>query len=275
MSNDALELRGSFHQKSATAPGPPTLPKGAFVTCVMLESLRDSIRRVAHDWGEPKVTVNPIVSVRYTRTAAKSNRIRKLLTIASEDASDSIVGAKFDPESDPRNPKHIITYCVPMAALDRSIELLNQCVAIIDSNYANRQIDKEQLDEITREGFVKYKSPIPKTTFAQVIRETYFVEDVFIEDGAPDIMEDSFVTLYRTGAKTKDLLRQLGITVTDKQVIGETVRLFPDDYQRLRQNAPYLISMSVEDLSLYGPPDEEDMTGDSEDPEAQAPALPS
>lgn len=258
MSNDALELRGSFHQKSAKAPGPPTLPKGAEVTCKMLEDLRNGIRKAATDWGVPKIAVNPIVSVRYTRTAAKSNRIKRLFTVGSEDASDSIVGAKFDPESNPRKPKHIITYCVSMAALERSIELLNQCIEIINDNFENQLINKEQLDEITHDGFTKYNAPIPKTTFAQVIRDAYFIEEVFVEDSAPDITEESFVTLYRTGITTKELLHQLGIEVGDKQIIGETVRLFPDDYQRLRQDAPYLISMSIEDLSLYGPPDDED-----------------
>lgn len=268
MSNDALELRGTFQRKGATAPGPPTLPKGASVSCQMIESLRDRLKETIEDWGKPKVQVDPIVSVRYIRVAAKSNRIRRLLTVGSEDASDHIVGAKFDPESDERNPKHIITYCVPMDALNRSIELLECCVEIIDAKYKDRTITKDQLDEITREGFAKYKAPIPKTTFAQVIRDVYFVETVYIEEAAPEIIEDSFVTLYKTGIDTKSLLKQLGIEVTDNHIIGETVRLFPDDYLQLRQNAPFLISMSTEDLSLYGPPIDDKDTEEN-DPEVQ------
>ena len=269
MSNDALELRGTFQRKGATAPGPPTLPAGAFVTGEMIETVRDMVLRAIDDWGTPKVSVDPIVSVRYIRVAAKSNRIRKLLTKGSEDASDHIVGAKFDPESDPKNPKHIITYCVPRPALDRTVELLGACIEVINAHCKDRKINKEQLDNITREGFVKYKAPIPKTTFAQVVRDVYFIEDVFIEDAAPEIMEDSFVTLYRTGVETKELLKQLGIEVTDDLIIGETVRLYPEDYLHLKQNAPFLISMSTEDLSLYGPPINDDKEAEAIDPEVQ------
>ncbi|MBQ9022167.1 MAG: S8 family peptidase [Eggerthellaceae bacterium] len=269
MSNDSLELRGTFHRKGATAPGPPTLPAGASVTSEMLEIIRDKVLRAIEDWGTPKVSVDPIVSVRYIRVAAKSNRIRKLLTKGSEDASDHIVGAKFDPKSDPKSPKHIITYCVPKSALNKTVEILGFCIEILDAHFENRRIGKEQLDIITREGFVKYKAPIPKTTFAQVVRDVYFIEDVFIEDTAPEIMEESFVTLYKTGIETKSLLKQLGIEVADDLIIGETVRLYPNDYLHLKQNAPFLISMSTEDLSQYGPPIKGDEDPEESDPEVQ------
>ena len=134
MSNAILELKGSYERKGAMPPGPPSLPKGKSVSANHLEKLRCDLLDCREYWARQQLGIKYLVNARYISTVAKSNRCKRLLAENSDDASESIVGAKFEqiPGSARRNPRHIITYCITPAALDNLNEdvrniFLGQC----------------------------------------------------------------------------------------------------------------------------------------------------
>lgn len=268
MNNDTLVLRGPFERKSASNPGPPTLPANGVVTSQKLLELHDQVVDAAEYWKSLDLGIDPLVCALYTRVAAKSNRITKLLTANSEDASDYIVGAKFDKTLGEDRPRHLITYCVKEQALSKTAELLERCSSFIESEL-DGSINSTQLKEITDNGFAYGNPGMPKTTFAKVVRDSFFIERFFVNKEASAVQDDSFVTLYKTGVETGVLLSKLGIDIPQERIIGTNVLLYPDQYEILREKAPFLIAMSLSNLADYGPGD------DGEDPSDDPSPFPS
>ena len=73
-------------------------------------------------WERQPLGINYLLNARYISTIAKGNRCKRLLAKNSDDASDSIVGARFEqiPGSMANNPRHIITYCIEPRSLDKT-----------------------------------------------------------------------------------------------------------------------------------------------------------
>lgn len=64
--------------------------------------------------------------------------------------------------------------------------------------------------------------------------------------------DKAIVTIYETGTKTSDIMKQLDINFLDVRSIDETTLLLrPDQYKMLLSKAPYLISMAVTDISKF------------------------
>ena len=255
--NDTLLLRGSFETKSASNPGAPTLPTGATVSSEHIQKLYDNLLDVLDFWKKQQLSINPILCARYCRVVAKSNRIRRLLSQGSYDASEFIVGAKFDHSNGEHSPKHVITYCVSLDVLNSSLQILKMCKKILLKNY-NGSINKKQLDKAVQSSSKWSHKQIKKTVFAQVIRDAFYVEEFYVSKDVDSIDNETFVTLYQTGVDTATILRQLGLNVEKERIINEIVRLFPEEYETLRKDAPFLISMSVVDMLQYGPTDGEE-----------------
>jgi hypothetical protein len=196
-------------------------------------------------WRKDTTLENPLVSVYYISVIAKSNRIAGLLANRGKRANDSIVGAKF---ADSNDPKHIITHCVNFEAIDKAIDNLEQCISVLDTDFGG-SIDSITLEKVNRNE-IKYVSSISKTTFAHVVKDTYYVEGFGIEQVVQSSEESAIVTIYETGIPTEELMRRLGINVLDIRSIDKTtLLLMPDQYSLLMQKAPYLIAMTVSDIS--------------------------
>ena len=71
------------------------------------------------------------------------------------------------------------------------------------------------------------------------------MEEVFL-----DVRENMLVTVYQTNVETKELLSRFGITIhNDKMLNDTTLLLEKEEYQRLAEKAPYLISMGIKDFA--------------------------
>ena len=143
--NELLQLKGQFQYGKSNPPGPPKLPKGQEITSRHLRELADNLRDIKAYWTEHAVPFNPLVTVVYGTVVAKSNRIRRILGGASGRASDFIVGARFEGEG--AKAHHEITHCVPMAAVDESIAVLDSCASIVDGQYGGA-IDDAGLERV-------------------------------------------------------------------------------------------------------------------------------
>ena len=237
MSNEILELRGSFDHSAAKNPGPPSLPKGGVVTTDHLTFLRCQLENVSASLQDmTDLGIPIIVSARYIRVIAKSNRAKRLLSKGAEDASSYIVGAKLDNSSNPRDPKHVITYCVPTENIESSIHCLAACEDYIRGHYGP-SINHDEFRQMKNSEFDRKVYGLSKTALMQAIRDSYYIESFFVDEHVPDISKESFITLYDTSIDTKQLLNKLGLDIEPSRIIGRDVRLYDDEYRTLREGS--------------------------------------
>ena len=83
-----------------------------------------------------------------------------------------------------------------------------------------------------------------------MIIDSYFVHSFHIDEITESINERSIVTIYQTDVDTNTLLSKFGIDMINAKKIDETtLRLMPDEIKLIQNQAPYLISMHVKDLT--------------------------
>ncbi len=248
--NNLLQLKGKLSTKGASSPGAPSLPARAVVKQREVVTIADQLSEVRKFWAGQTLPINPLVSVHYKTVVAKSNRIRRLLANHGTSASRYIVGAKF--EGDPKAPNHVITYCVDRSVLDSTIQELHTAADVL--HHLGGSIDGTGLNSINRAGLsaVDKNRGLSKSAFAQIVRDVYYVDrfdvDHIIQS---DWKQASLVTLYDTGRDPVDLLHRIGITdaLSANKIDQTTIRLRPDQYEVLKNKAPYLIAMSLADIS--------------------------
>lgn len=252
--NHILQLKGEFHQKKNTSrPGAPELPAGTSVTVGHLRKLEDDLKQVLNFWLENKLLQNQaLVSAYYRMVVAKSNRIKGLLVQRSDDPNDYVVGAKF---SQGESPKHIITYCVDKDSLKESINRLKKAADIVQREFSG-EIDKEGLLKITDGEMSLPDNSLKKTHFAKVIVDANFVTRFDVDRSADEIDEAAIVSLYDVGEDSQKLLARLGISIGNMRFLErDTFYATPEQFTLLKQRAPYLIAMSVSDLSTLSLPE--------------------
>jgi len=248
--NNLLQLKGHFEQAlSDSKVGAPNLPVGKFVEVSQLEQLQNKLVELKHFWLRENIFPGALISVYYNKVAAKSNRIHGLLSKGSSiTANSSIVGARFTSEG---HPKHIITHYVSMEIIDESIQRLNICIRILKEKFAGI-ISHDIIEKINSKKIPFSSLDIPKTTFLKVIVDAFYVEklDVLVDD--IDLKDDSIITIYKTDVKAKKLMEKIGISLQFARVMDDTtILLRPDEFARLKQKAPYLISMAVTDITQF------------------------
>ncbi|MBM6678153.1 S8 family peptidase [Faecalicoccus pleomorphus] len=251
--NEILQLKGVFEQKDGmNKPGASNIPKDKYVTVRHLYNLRKNLLDVRNFWKNEKLLIKPLISAYYIDVVAKSNRIKGILESGSKKNNDSIVGAKFT-SGDIK--KHIITHCVGDKVLIDAIGNIDKVISIIKENFGD-SISYNDIEEINNnkyEKIFKAKSEfdISKTRFVNIVVDAYYLEKFDVERDTSDLQENAIITLYDTGTKTSDIMRQLDIDFLDVRSIDETtILLKPDQYNKLKSKAPYLISMAVSDISL-------------------------
>lgn len=248
--NEILQLKGAFRQKDANKPGPSTLPTGKHVEIKHLKRLKQDILSVREFWKKETLSINPLISVYYKDVVAKSNRIKGLLENGSKKSNKSIVGAKFTKNG---AKKHIITHCVSHKTFEDAIHNIDATIAIIRDNFGDR-ITYDDIRDINNKKFdhlFSQRDGVSKTRFIHGVIDAYYVEKFGVEKDDSILEENAIITVYNTGTKTSDIMRQLGINVLDIRIMDETtVLLTPEQYGLLKAKAPYLISMAVSDIAL-------------------------
>lgn len=249
--NNTLRLKGKFQTAKAQRPGPPTLPANARVTTDDIEAKVLQLQQVRDFWNKQNTPVNPLVEVHYITVVAKSNRIKRLLSGHGRTPNDSIVGADF--ETIDGRQRHVITHYVTMSAIESTIADLNACKTILERHGGT--INSEELSALTGKGLDKTdaRAGLSKTSFAQILRDVHYVARFDVKTHVKDEKERSLVTIFDTGrnnTETVALLNSLGVDVISASLLDSTtINMTPDQYRKLSQSAPYLIAMSLRDLS--------------------------
>lgn len=245
--NNLLQLKGVFQQGTNNSrPGLPNIPSGKKVEVSQLIHLKKNLIELKRFWINESVIPEALVSVYYTKVAAKSNRIQGLLSKGAQKANSSIVGARF---SEDVIPKHIITHYVPIDVIDESIHRLNACINILNVEF-NGVITHENLKSIISKKITFSSDEIARSNFVYIIVDSFYVEKFDILVDKIDINNDSIITIYKTDLNAKILLGKIGIDLQFNRVIDDTtILLRPDELKLLKQKAPYLISMAVSDIT--------------------------
>ena len=250
--NDLLQLKGRFQHNKARQPGPVELPAWGQVPSEKLRSLSDDLSTTLAYWERTSAPFNPLVSAYYSRVVPKTSRIRRLLG-GSKSASDFIVGAKF--AGDEYDPRHVITYCVDLQIIKDTIELLNKCADVVDKDF-DGCVYPETLKRVNAEGLKTSMVGLTKTAFAQCMRDTCFVERFGVESAPENISGETVVTLYDTGYDSViEFMHDLGFSIEPDRILGNAVRLYPEEYRRLVDRYPSLVSMAVVDINEMEPED--------------------
>lgn len=194
-------------------------------------------------WEKDTILKNPLVSVHYTRVMPKSNRLQILLSKGSKKPNSFIVGAKFSNDS---ARKHIITYCVTKEIIKNTIDLIEKAIIVVNSEFGGiitaNDFDNKKIDVD--------KNILSSSKFAQIIVDAYHIEKFNVEVDSPEIKENAIITIYETGMQSEELMDKLNINFLFLRKIDNTTMLLtPEEYNILREKAPYLIAMAVRDLS--------------------------
>ncbi|MBN4084133.1 S8 family peptidase [Mycoplasma sp. CSL10166] len=246
--NEILELKGEFEKSpSSTKPGPSNLPIDEFINISNLKKIYNDLIKTLKFWENEKLKINPLISVHYIKIVAKSNRVKGLFKNSIRDNNNLIVGAKFNDNK----TKHIITYCMTLEVLHSSIQKLNEVIKIFEKNFGE-EINYSMISEINSGHFKDLfsRTKLRQSTFVNVIVDSYWVDKINVEKEVDDIKEDSIVTIFKTGNKISDIFDQLNISYTNIRKIDETTFLLKtNEYNILKEKAPFLISMSITDIS--------------------------
>lgn len=249
--NNILQLKGQFQKRKGTSGGGPiNLPHGAKVSELHVKNLKEKLQNILSYWKKEQTIGGALVSVHYRCIVAKSNRLQLLLSEGSKHPNQSIRGAKFVDGYNAKNKmvkKHVFTYFLSLDSLQKSIGYLEKVERIIGKSYQGEITDA---DTKNINNGVYDNSIMAKSTFLKTVVDAYYVESFEVDRVKERVLEQSIVTIYKTGVGTVELLSKLGIDMINAKMIDDTtLRLEPREVDILREKAPYLIAMSVKNFA--------------------------
>lgn len=251
--NNVLQLKGEFSQKSSSGvPGPPKLPKNKRVSIKDLYRLKSNISQLTNYWKNQNLIKGALIDCFYTKVAAKSNRIVSILSYKNIKPNEMIVGARYR-EKD-KISKHVITYFVPIDALIKSNEYLDEAIQVLKEEFDGYVTDTmlNPVKSLENIDFKKYNTF--KTRFRQTIVDVCYIDRFDIPNNELMIESNMIVTIYKTNVNTKELLNKIGINLLSNRIIDDTtIYLDANDLKILTKKAPYLVSMATEDISKLSP----------------------
>ncbi len=238
--NKLIKLNAEF--QPVKKKGGPTEPSKEFQIIVDdLVSIREDIVYVCQYWSKQKNGIKPLVNVRCNKTIPKTSRCVRLFN------DKQIVGVKYVGEG---NDQSLFTYCIELSLLEKNIEYLDKLIEFISKyfdgcmNYAFYQqiYNNEFNSEIEALG-------LKKSHMLELIRDTIYISKVFVQETLDITIEKTnMINLFNTGDDVIEQLQRIGVNLDKKRILEHCVRLTDEELIKIKENAPYLISMGVSDL---------------------------
>lgn len=263
--NDLLQLKGRFEKRKNThTPGPASLPAGGEVRAEHLQELADQLEEIRAFWQVHREIEGALVSVHYCRIVPRSSRMKLLLSDGHRSPDDSVRGARFEQDELPDGRiryRHVFTHYVPLETLSRSAKLLRSAGQILSEHLQGR-VDSGMVSQIGKRAADYSFTEMARTTFLKVIVDACQVREFTIDVPQNRDIEESMVTIYRTGVETRQLMSRFGIRIFDDRILdGVTLRLREDEVRILLERAPYLVAMGVrnfQEIAVESPEPEEE-----------------
>lgn len=264
--NSVLQLKGHFEQRrNPSRPGARKLPANKSIKVSHIVDLKNQLLDLAVFWRDKHFFSKALVSVHYNDVVAKSNRIKDLLSESSKGANESIVGARF--EGTGEQICHLITHCVNRDTIAHSANELDECIRILNDQFSGILSDS-QIEDINANRIAI--SGMSKTKFVSLVVDCFHVDFINIDIDKDSVNERSIVTLFKTDVRSSQILRQIGISETKYQQIDDnTFVMNPDQFDIVRDAAPYLIAMAVSDITQIPVVEADDI---DEDPDYSIPS---
>lgn len=260
--NSLIRLTGDFQTARGSRPGPATLPAKGTVTAERISHIRKSLETVLSKWPKDAIIEDILVSVEYRQIVAKSNRIKEMLNGGKDSEPElSIRGARYL-DFNGNHPRHLMTHYVPEATIRSTISKLRECERIVVNYFdglmnADKMVDLVKNDKLKQKWNPAVSHTLTRSGFAQLIRDSYYVNEFRIDKPPAATDENAIVTLFETERDPQDLFEELHIDVSPANLLENSVLLTETEYRTLLERAPYLVAMSVIDLSSYAPMSDE------------------
>lgn len=260
--NSLIRLTGDFQTARGSQPGPATLPTKGLVSTEKIRHIRKSLETALNKWPKDAIVKDILVSVEYRQIVAKSNRIREMLSGGKgQEPEQSIRGASYL-DFNGESPRHLMTHYVPEKTILTTIDNLRECEKIINNHFgglmnADKMVDLVKNDALKHKWNTNVSSMLTRSRFGQLIRDCYYVNEFRIEKPPAAKNESTIVTLFETEKEPQDLFEELHIDVSPANLLENSALLNKEQYRTLLERAPYLVAMSVVDLSSYAPMNEE------------------
>lgn len=247
--NELLQLKGRFEQKARnTTLGNPNLPTNGVLNVEHLRELKSELEYLLEYWKGNTVINGALISVFYTDIIPKSRRITGTFANGNIHSNDSVVGAKF---IDDGKTKHVITHYISLELLKKTIGLYELAIDALTILFKG-VVSYTDIDKMNKKIIPYDYDGLTKTKFLNIIIDAYYVEKFGINVPEYNKKENSIITIYQTDIPTGLLMDRLGIKLPPTRIIDQTTMLLtPDQIGILFDKAPYLVSMSVTDLSKF------------------------
>ncbi|MBS1012485.1 S8 family peptidase [Levilactobacillus brevis] len=248
--NELLKLSGKGFSQSARNTGGPASLTSEIINIEKSNKLLNNLKKIATFWEkkeEPNLGV--FVSVKYVRIVPKSKRINTLFKDGSISSNDRIVGIKLN---DDKN-KTIITYHMELSALCNAIKELELMINLYNRSFNTHTMTAGEYNNKNTFNKVDFKT-INKTTFRGLLYDSCFVDEFFVQNGDFKDANDSLVTFYKIDdnnkAVLKGILNKIDVKINDESFLDDTTILLQrEDVQKVKDEVPYLVSMSVVDIN--------------------------
>ena len=250
MANNILSLSKKFKFKKRT---PSLFGISIYESKVIrledIKNLKLSLINVQQFWSNVDILNGDCLISVYSKTIiAKSNRIKELFRFKGCHINQLIVGARFGNKDD--YSYHIFTYLLNRNKISDCIDKLNELEKDFKNLFGD-SVSKKDLEAFKNDKSIVFNSSYySKNQFIQLICELSYINrfDTYFCD--EEINDTAIITLFQVKEEIISLLHKVGIVITNDRVNENTVLLFPDEYSKIKNNAPYLISMAVSDFGL-------------------------
>ncbi len=241
--NQIYRLSGTLTQlKNHNRGGERKLPPGKSVTLQHVLDLKAQLDVIHARWAKDKTIGGVLFSAHYIRVIAKSNRIKCIF----KEPEKTICGARFEETDGSRF--HVFTYFMSLDELDDAVRCMDESCRILQGLNAS-EITAGDMERL-RISYGSRTAWLPWSRFNGIVTDSYFVSHFSIDEAKDEIAGTSMVSFYKTKADMWELLRQAGLFPFAMDRLDDwTFILSPDQYNILKEKYPYLIAMSVTDLT--------------------------
>lgn len=252
--NDILHIKGPFeHRKNPNKQGAPLLSANSQVSIAHLKKLRFDLMEIVRSFfnQENKIINDVLISVYYNKVAAKSNRTSIFLKTSNLCSNDTIVGAKYSEIGN-----HIITHYVPIDSIQKSIKILEYSIKIVENHFSDPVtcLEFNQTAKFISIPFIN--NEVSKSAFQKVIVDSSYIDKFGIEYAKNNLDKDAIVTFFKTELSAEDIFKKMNMNIDATKIIDSTtVIMNKEELKVIIENIPYLVAMTVDNLSNYSPID--------------------
>ncbi|WP_423435473.1 S8 family peptidase [Mycoplasmopsis bovis] len=250
--NSLLVLKGEFDSKpNPSKLGKPRLSAKKQLKLDHIKKLLNQLNDVYNFWKKQTLKIDVLINVKYYSIATKSKRITKLFYSTIKENNNKVVGVSLidDYENNNAKQKHLITYYIEKNILKNAINNVSIIVDKLEQNNIN-VITNDLLDQIWNHQIDILAKGLSKTQICSIVVDLSHIEEFSVKTTHIDLNNEKIVTLYDVNLDVIELLKEIDIHFNTLNIIDKnTFYLDGELYNLLKEKAPFLISMAVEDLN--------------------------